>query len=172
MRKFLSLAALLTFVLGLSSFGQANLKLGHINKQDLIISLPEYDSAMVTLDRSAKQLQDALEQMQVEFNKKYEEYMKTAKDLNDLIRSNKETELQEMNQRIQNFQAKAEEDIQNQRTKLLKPVLDKVTNAINDVAKENKFTYIFDITPGSTVIFQSADSQDIMGLVKKKMGVQ
>lgn len=172
MRKFLPLAIMLIFALGLNSFGQASLKLGHINKQELIISMPEYDSALAAVDRSAKQLQDVLEQMQVEFNKKYEDYMKSAKEMTDLIRSSKETELQEMNQRIQSFQSKAEEDIQAQRSKLLKPVLDKVTNAINDVAKENKFTYIFDTTPGSPIVFQSADSQDIMGLVKKKMGIQ
>jgi outer membrane protein len=172
MRKILSLSALLAIMFCLPSMGQANLKLGHINKQDLIVSLPEYDSAMAALDRSAKQLQTALEQMQVEFNKKYEDYMKNGKDLSDLIRSSKETELQEMNQRIQTFQTQAEQDIQNQRAKLLKPVLDKVTNAINDIAKENKFTYIFDTTPGSTVIFQSVDSQDITSLVKKKLGIQ
>lgn len=172
MRRMLYLAAILTIVWCLPAAGQANLKLGHINKQDLITAMPDYDSAMASLDRSAKQLQDALEQMQVEFNKKYEDYMKNGKDLSDLIRSSKESELQEMNQRIQNFQSKAEEDIQTQRTKLLKPVLDKVTNAINDVAKENKFTYIFDTTPGSPVIFQSADSQDITPFVKKKLGLQ
>jgi outer membrane protein len=172
MRKIVSLSAILAFLFTMSSMGQASLKLGHINKQDLITALPEYDSAMASLDRSAKQLQSALEQMQVEFNKKYEDYMKNGKDLSDLIRSSKETELQEMNQRIQTFQTNAEQDIQNQRAKLLKPVLDKVTSAINDVAKENKFTYIFDTTPGSPVLFESIDSQDITILVKKKIGIQ
>jgi len=171
MKRFVSGLVVLFFLAGFTVDAQAVLKLGHVNKQEILTLMPETDSAQKKLDKVAKDLQDQMEKMQVEFNKKYEDYMANASNWSELIRNTKETELQEMNQRIQNFQNVAQQDIQQQQAKLFKPIIDKLNTAINDVAKEGKFTYIFDVSQGSFVIFQSADSQDITPLVKKKLGI-
>lgn len=171
MKKVFLISAVLLLLAGMSVEAQAVLKLGHVNKQEILTLMPETDSAQKKLDKVAKDLQDQMEKMQVEFNKKYEDYMANASNWSELIRNTKETELQEMNQRIQNFQNVAQQDIQQQQAKLFKPILDKLNTAISDVAKEGKFTYIFDISQGSFVVFQSADSQDITPLVKKKLGI-
>jgi len=44
-------------------------------------------------------------------------------------------------------------------------------NAVNDVAEENGFTYIFDAGMGA-LVYTSPDSQDILPLVKTKLGLQ
>jgi len=172
MKRIALFMGLLCIFPGVYTFAQSNLKLGHINKQELLTSMPETDSVQKKLDKIAKDLQSQMEQMRVEFNKKYEDYTANSSTWSDLIRSTKEAELQEMNQRMQDFQTNAQQDIQQQQQKLFKPILDKLNNAIDEVSKENKFTYIFDVSPGSTVIFQSADSQDITSMVKKKLGLQ
>jgi outer membrane protein len=171
MKRFFLGFAIMMLMTAVSVQAQAVLKLGHVNKQEILTLMPETDSAQKKLDKIAKDLQDQMEKMQVEFNKKYEDYMANASNWSELIRNTKETELQDMNQRIQNFQSVAQQDIQQQQAKLFKPIVDKLNAAISDVAKEGRFTYIFDVSQGSFVVFQSADSQDITPLVKKKLGI-
>ncbi len=156
------------FVLSTSIYAQAGLKLGHINSQELLQAMPESDSAQAKLEKATKELQDQLEAMQVEFNKKYQDYVSKKDTYSDLIKQTKETDLQQMNQRIQQFQTNADQDLQKQRTEIFKPILDKANKAISEVAKENGFTYIFDISTGS-VIFHSDNSLDILPLVKQKL---
>jgi outer membrane protein len=158
-------------VISATLFGQTNLKIGHINSQELLQAMPESDSAQAKLEKAAKELQSQLESMQVELNNKYQDYISKKDTYSDLIRQTKETELNQMNQRIQQFQSTAEQDLQKQRTDIFKPILDKANKAISEVAKENGFTYILDTSSG-TVIFHSDTSIDILSLVKQKLGLK
>lgn len=151
-----------------AAFAQPNLKIGHINSQELLQLMPESDSAQLKLEKAAKDLQDQLEAMQVEFNDKYQTYVKQRDTYSELIRQTKEADLQQMNQRIQQFQANAEQEIQKQRADIFKPVLDKANAAIAEVGKENGFTYIIDLSTGA-FIYHSENSIDILPLVKLKL---
>ncbi len=150
---------------------QTKIKLGHVNSQELIAAMPESDSAQAQLRKHTQQLETQLEKMQVELNNKYENYINEAEEMSDLIRQTRETELQEMQQRIQQFQMTAEQDLQNTRTKLFRPIFDKANKAIAEVAKENNFMYIFDSGSGA-LVYQSPESEDIMPLVKAKLGIE
>ena len=171
------LFALLSFVgitlCGGNIFGQTTLKLGHINSQELFISMPESDSAQKKLEKAKTIMQTTLEELQVEFNKKYEDFNKLAQDptASELILKTKEDELRSLQERIQTFQQQAEQDLGNQRVALFKPIQDKAVKAVNDVAAENGFTYIFD-TAGGALVYTSPESQDILALVKAKLGLK
>ena len=91
--------------------------------------------------------------------------------MTDLIRKTKENELQDILQRIQNFQIEAEQDLAKQRAELLKPIQEKAFKAVNDVAEENGFTYVFDMGTGA-VLYASDSTEDILPLVKKKLGLE
>lgn len=174
MRKIFKTTLILAFVMaGSALYAQSNLKLGHINSQDLFAAMPETDSAQKKLEKVAKQYEETLEQLQVEFNKKYEEYLRLSKEPNtgELILRTKEDELQTLQQRIQSFQEEAQNEIARKRTELFKPVQDKALKAVNDVARENGFTYIFDMA-GGLVVFAAENTIDILPLVKKKLGLQ
>jgi outer membrane protein len=151
-------------------FAQGSIKLGHINSQELLQAMPESDSAQLKLEKASKELQDQLQAMQVELNNKYQDYVAKRDTYSDLIKQTKESELQEMQQRIQQFQSTAEQDIQKKRVDIFKPVLDKANKAIAEVAKENGYTYILDLTQGS-VIYHSETSSDILPMVKLKLGL-
>jgi outer membrane protein len=153
------------------AFSQASLKIGHVNSQELLQAMPENDSAQVKLERAAKEAQSQLETMNVELNNKYQDYIAKRDTYSELIKQTKETELQQMNQRIQQFQSTAEQDLQKQRTDIYKPILDKANNAISEVAKANGFTYIFDIS-GGVVLYHAENSIDILPLVKQKLGLK
>lgn len=156
---------------GKQAYGQT-LKFGHINSDELVKSMPEYDTVLAQLGRLQKELGNTLEIMQVEFNNKYESYLKENKNLSDLVKQAKEQELQEISQRIQNFQAQAQSELQEKQATLSKPVFDKVDKAIKDVGKEGGFIYIFDVAKGDLLYFDETKSANILPQVKTKLGLK
>ncbi|MBN1186896.1 MAG: OmpH family outer membrane protein [Bacteroidales bacterium] len=154
-----------------NSYAQKSPKLGHINSQELLAAMPETDSAQAKIQRIAKEFEDQLEIMQVEFNNKYQKYLQEQKNYTDLVRKAKENELQDLQQRIQEFQYTAQEEIENQRNELFQPIIDKAQKAVKDVARENGFTYVFDTGTGA-VVYWAEDSEDLMAKVKAKLGVK
>jgi outer membrane protein len=154
-------------------FAQKALKFGHLNKQELITLMPERDSAVVKLQKYGKDLEEQLEAMQVELNKKIEEVSKKEKEgtLSDLVKKTKYEEITQMQTRIQDFQQNAGQEYQQKQVELLQPITEKIDKAIGDVGKEGGFMYIFD-TSSNTIPYISADSQNVTALVKTKLGIK
>jgi outer membrane protein len=90
--------------------------------------------------------------------------------MTDIVKEAKIKEIQDLEVRIQQFQQSSQESIQQKRNEVLSPLLEKAQNAINEVAVDNGYTYIFDISLGTIVYGQ--ESKDIMPLVKAKLGIQ
>ncbi len=171
MKNYLKITLIIiALISGASLFAQTNFKFGHINSQELISTMPEYDSAQVALQNFAKGLQDQAEVMQVEYNKKLQDYQAEMNNLTDLIRQTKEEELMSIQQRIQSFNQSAQQNMQTKQGEVMQPIIEKAQKAIKDVGAENSFTYIYDIAGGSILYF-SADSEDILPLVMKKLGM-
>jgi outer membrane protein len=153
-----------------ASISAQNLKFGHINSQELLMAMPERDSADVKLKKYAKDLSDQIETLQVEFNKKYQDYLQKKATFTDAIREMKEKELSDLQQRSQEFEQTAQQDYQKQQADLMKPIIDKANATIQKVAKANGFIYIFDVSTGSVAYF-SDQSIDVLPLVKKELGL-
>ncbi|HHJ11420.1 MAG TPA: OmpH family outer membrane protein [Bacteroidetes bacterium] len=172
MKKSISvILVLVLFGWGLSAQAQQKFKFGHINSQELLQAMPENDSAQAHLQRFAKELQDQYDAMQVEYNKKAQEFQDQQNNLTDLIKKTKLEELQHIQQTMQEFQTNAQQEMQKKQAEVLQPIIDKANQAIKEVAQENGFTYIFDISRG-TILYFSDQSIDILPLVKKKLGIQ
>jgi len=173
--KRLSGIVIVAFLLGFVGQGLSaqNLKFGHINSDELIQSLPEFDSANAHLEKFRTDLVNALELMQVELNNKSEAYQKDQKNLTDIVRQTKEQELMDMNRRIQEFQQSAQTQLQQKQAELFQPIMAKVDKAIKDVGKENGYVYIFTIGQGSSLVyFDETRSTNIMPLAKAKLGIK
>ncbi len=147
------------------------LKFGHINTQELLSLMPERDSAYQELKEYSQMLQQEMEAMQVEYNKKVQAYLEKKETYSDLVRQSKEAELQEIQRRVQEFQATAQKDYSQKESEILQPIMKKAEDAIKSVGENNGFTYIFDISTG-TVVFKSAQSVDVLPLVKEELGIQ
>lgn len=146
-------------------------KFAHINSQDLLMSMPESDSAQAKIEQLATNYEEQLEEMQVELNKKYDEYINNRDRYTDLIRQTKESEIADLQDRIQQFESVATQELQNQRNMLLQPIIEKANKAIKEVADEQNIMYVFDVSQGNPIYF-SEQSLDILPLVKKKLGLQ
>lgn len=172
MKKYLGILFITVLVSGSSVFGQkTDYKFGHINSNELLSVMPERDSAKVELQNYSKMLQQEMEAMQVEYQNKVNVYLEKQDTYSTLVKQSKETEIQEMQRRVQEFQSTAQQDYQQKESEIFQPIMDKAQAAIEKVAKENSFIYIFDIGAGGVLYF-SAQSVDILPLVKKELGIK
>lgn len=169
MKKTFIAILLALFAIVPASMAQKNIKLGHINSNELMQIMPGRDDAQATLQKEVDDLQNTLKTMQSELETRYNDYMAKESQMSDLIKQTKQRELQDMGSRIEEFQKNAQQQLQDREQELLKPIIDRARKAIEDVAKENNYTYIFDAGVGT--LLYSQDSDDIMPLVKKKLNL-
>lgn len=167
MKKTLILIVACLFAFGGNPVAQKNLKLGHINSQELLQIMPGRDTAQTILQKEAAEIESTLKTMQGELEKISNEYMQKQAEWTELIRNTKRSEIQDMQNRIQGFYENAQKQLQEREAELTKPIVDRAKKAIEDVAREGGYTYIFD---GASLLY-SQDSEDIMPQVKKKLGL-
>jgi outer membrane protein len=84
MKNIIKIIAVLLLMFTVS--GISAQKFAHINSQELLASMPESDSAQVMIERLAANYESQLEEMQVELNKKYDDYLNNRDSYTDLIR--------------------------------------------------------------------------------------
>jgi len=152
-----------------SSFTASAQKVAHINLDSLITLMPESKVAQQAVQDYAKQLEQQVTAMQTELQTKYEAYQAGSKDMAEVVRASKEKELNDLNQRITDFQQQAQADYQKKSADLSKPVYEKAKKSIDQVAKDNGYKYVLDTSTG--LVLYSEPSDDIISLVIKKLGI-
>ena len=170
MKKVLVIALMAVLAFGGSAMAQKNIKLGHINSNELMQIMPGRDSAVTALQKEVEDLQTEMDEMKKEYENRVNDYVAKRDQLSELIRKTKESDLQAMAARLEEFQSNAQKLLEERQEALMKPIVDRAKKAIEEVGKENGYTYIFDSGVG-TVLY-SQDSDDIMPLVKKKLGLK
>lgn len=163
MKKILLLS--LTFLISISSFSQN--KFGYIDSQELLLLMPERKIAEEEVQTFAKSLESQLQAMTAEYQQSVQEYQANEATYTDLVKQDKVTEITGLEQRIQSFQQNAQQALQSKEQELLEPILQKARKAIEDVASEGDYTYIFDKSVGS--ILYVKESENILEKVKKKL---
>lgn len=148
------------------AYPQGQLKIGHVNFEEILISLPERDTAMAILDKETKEFQVAYEEMTVAYNQLYDDYLKNLPTFSAIVKKTKEDEIMDKQRRMAEFEQNASVTLQKRNAELVTPIIEKINMAINKVASENGFTYVLDISKGS-VVYTSKDSQNITDLVLK-----
>jgi len=144
-------------------------KFGYVNVEELSEAMPERAKAEATLKELSDKYQADVSKLQEEMNKKYEDYVLQKDSLPSAMLKNKEAELQSLQQRLENYQQLAYQDLQKKQTELITPITEKIYKAIDEVGKENKFTAIF---PAITLLYRSeTELTDVMPLVKAKLGL-
>lgn len=166
---------IITLALAIATFfgasqAKAQNKFAYIDFQELMQIMPEYKKAQTDMEVFSKTLQDELKKMNDEFETKLAAYQRDAAKLNEIQKDLKERELRDLQTRLQEFQETAQNKAREKEQELLKPIVEKAKSTIATVAKEGNYTYVFDSSPGSPLIYKP-DGDNIMGLVKKKLGI-
>lgn len=171
-KMVLSLIAIVLLSAGSVMNVAAQQKIGYINSQELIMAMPERDSAMGILEEKRQDFLKQSESLQVEFNKKYEAYATEVESLSTLVRQTKEDELSDLKDRIDTFTAAADQELQRLNGEIFKPIVDRAQKAIKEVAAEDGFTYVLDTYNGIVLVFPEEGSENLMPKVLKKLGIQ
>lgn len=171
MKQFLkvSLLAILLVVSG-NTFAQ-QLKFGHVDSSNILSIMPEKAIAEKQVQAKALEFDKQIKEMQAENQRLITAYMEVRESMSEALRTNKEKEIQDLQNRMQSFDGFAQQELQKAQNELLKPIFEKASKAIKDVGQENGFIYIFDISSG-VLLFNSNESVDITPLVKAKLGIQ
>ena len=166
MKKVTRTLALLVIAISFNSAVMAQ-KIAHIQLDSLITLMPETKKAQDIAQEYLKQLEKEITMMQTEFQTKLTDYQTNGATYSDLVKKNKEEELQMSQQRIEGFREQAQQDYQKKYGELSKPIYDKAKKGIDAVAKEAGYKYVLDTSTG--LVLYSEASDDILPLVKKKL---
>lgn len=146
-------------------------KFGRINTQEIIMNMSETKEMQTNLESFAKELQDQVESINVEFNNKRQEFQKNYNTYSESVRQLKEKELYELQQRLEDYSQVAQQDYQKRQNELLAPIVEKARAAIDKVAKANGFMAVFDISTGAIAYFDEATLTDLTPQVRAELGI-
>lgn len=146
-------------------------KFGIVEVQTIFQAMPETAAMQTQIEEVSKKYQDEFNKLQEEFNKKYTELQTLDKDAAtpQSIKERRMQELQELNDKVQQFRQTASEDIERQQQTLMAPIQERIKTAIKAVGQENNFTFIlFNEVPA----YVGSEVVDVTPLVKTKLGIQ
>lgn len=144
-------------------------KFGVVNADEIITALPDFKQMQEQITEASKSYEEEFKKLQDEFNKKYSEFQGLAADTPDSIKERRMTELQELDQKIQQFRNTAEQDLQRQQQTLMAPIEQKLMEAINAVGSEGGYTFIFQ---DGMAAFTGKDVVNVTNDVKTKLGIK
>ncbi len=146
-------------------------KFGFVNSQELIQGMAEVKEANANIETYKSQLQKKGQEMVQSLQAKYQS-LEQKKNQGELSPKQLETEAQTLQSeevKIAQFEQESQQKIIDKSETLLKPIRDKIQNAIDAVAKENSYAYIFDASLG--MILYAEDQTDVTNLIKAKLGL-
>ena len=161
----------LLFVAGmaLSMFtATAQNKMGYINTDELISTMPEAAKAQAELQEFQAGLGQQYQDLSAELNRKDSAFVKDSVKLSASMKEIKRKELIELYQKVQNYQQSSQEEYQAKANEKIAPIREKALAAISTVAKENGYAYIFN--EDNLLVKPTGDN--ILPLVKNKLGIK
>lgn len=171
MKKIVKTIALSLFACAAMAQAPAAQKIGYLNAQAILADMTEVKAADSQLEAFAKQmsLKDSLmvTAFQVKAQAIGEKQQKG--ELAPIQLEQEKKKLEEEQAKIQQFEQGMQQELAKKRQELLQPVYDRVNKAITEVAKENAYTYVIDLTAGS--LLYADENNDLQNLVRKKLGL-
>jgi outer membrane protein len=145
-----------------------------IDSKYILEKLPEYKDAQKKLDQFSEQWQQEIDKKSADLDKMYKDYDAEQVMLSDDLKKKREDELFNREKELRDLQKKRygyEGDIFKKRQELIKPIQDKVYNAVQKLAVSKLYDFILDKSEGITVIFADPKldkSEDVL----KELGIK
>lgn len=175
MKNKLFLAMSLVFGMAILP-AKAQVKIGFINADYILSQMPEAKQVEEDLKNTQKQYETLYQGKVKDFQDKLAVYEKLSADPKtaDIIKQDKEKELQNLQTSIQEFQQNSQSSLQKKQAQLLQPLLKKVEENMHAVAAENAYTYVFNYDAGmgtAPILLHYPTDANMSDLVLKKMGI-
>ena len=147
-------------------------KFGNINMSEVFEAMPEKAQVQKDMEALQAKYETELSKMGDEYQKKVSDYLAEQEGLEKNIAEARAQEIDQLQQRIQNFREMAAKDLQTQQQAKVAPIIEKINKAIQAVGEKEGFTYIYDISQGNILYFNPTQCIDVLPLVKKELGLQ
>lgn len=144
-------------------------KIGYTNVNYILSISPASKVIQKQLEETQKQYMKTIEDKNKELETKFEAYQKAQATMLESIKRDKEEELRNLQRSIQTLQENAQEDLRKKENELVKPELDKIYKAVNEVAKANGYTHVLN---SDQVLLYAEEDSDITDLVLSKLGIE
>ena len=167
MKKIFTLAV--CAMMAMTAFAQ---KFGNINMSEVFEMMPEKAQVQKDMEALQAKYETELSKMGDEYQKKVSDYLAEQEGLEKNIAEARAQEIDQLQQRIQNFREMAAKDLQSQQQAKVQPIIEKINKAIQAVGEKEGFTYIYDISQGNILYFNPTQCVDVLPLVKKELGIQ
>ena len=131
-------------------------KFAYVDSQYILDNLPEYTESQAQLDEVSAQWQKEIEAKFAEVDKMYQDYQAQAVLLPEDMKKKKEQEIVDKEKEAKNLQRQRfgqSGDLMKKRQELVKPIQEKVYNAIQEIATNNNYSVIFDKAGALTILF-------------------
>ncbi len=168
MLKKILLAVAVTF--GLAASAQT-VKIGLVDINGIIGSMPETTAAQQQLQEAQKKYEAEYTKLGEELQKQYTELQNMSETELPAIRERKTKAFADNQQKLQTFEQQVMQDLQKLQSDLMAPIFEKATKAIESVGKEGSYTLVQALDPQQT-FYYSSPAEDITPLVKTKLGLK
>ncbi len=162
---FKKLLLAIMIALPMSLFAQ---KFAVIDTNTLIAALPEVKTVNEQLEAVNNKYQEEFNKLQTEFQKKFEEFQALDASTPQSIKDRRIQEVQELENKINQFRETASQDLQRQQQQLMAPIQEKVLKAIQSIGQEGGYTFVFE---NMVPLYTGADVKNITDEVKARLGV-
>ncbi len=129
------------------SFGaMSQVKIGFVDTQRLLDTMPSRKVAIVQYQEHEKSLREELQTMSVDLQKMYEDYEKKQNDMTPVLRQHAEKKIMDKQRAFEERQQSMQEELQAYGEELNKPILAKVQKAIAVISDRQKLSMVVDVT--------------------------
>ncbi len=149
----------------------AQVKIGHVSSEAIMKELPDAQDAQRQLDALVVEWQNELQKMQQDWQRKFDDYDKKKLIMTDQRRADAEKELHELDRKTADYRTQKfgqNGELFNKQNELMKPVQDRVFKAIQDVAVEEGYDYVFDKS-GEILMMYANEKNDLTAKVLDKL---
>jgi len=166
--KFLTVVFLATGLTFVSSQLKAQMKIGHINTGELLSSLPEAKKADSLLQQFGEVLKKNGEDYQSELESRAKKFNDDSTKMPAVTKEAERKKLQDLYTRVVNYNQEAQQQLEAKQQELLTPLQKKTLDIIQQVAKENGYTHVFN----REALLVVPTSDDLLPLIKKKLNLK
>lgn len=156
------------------AFGMLNVtaqtKIGYINTEELMSVMPDASKINTELNEYQLSLQQQGQTLQIEADKKRDQYFIDSLKLTPSMKEIRRDELVKLYTRLQNYDQEAQEKAQQYAQTKIGPLRLKALDAIKLIAKEKGYTYVID--DASSILLVMPPGDDLLPAVKAKLGIK
>jgi outer membrane protein len=143
-------------------------KIAYINANEIFSKMPELKDVETKLAAKSETIKKNAAAIEAEYTKKVEEFQKDTTNLTESILLDRQTQLDGLRDRYQNFIQTSQAEFEKEQQTLMTPIQQKMRQAIKDVGDENNYAYILD---AATLLHIGSHATDASKMVKTKLGI-